>query len=155
MKVSTQTRYAIRMLLELSLHDDGTLRLTAQQIAQNQRISEKYLESIATKLQKGGFLISSKGFGGGYQLARPPEEISLGDVMRLMESNFFSSHCMKNADKDCDNFDKCITYEYLCEIEMAINEAANAISIDTLRERYLKKADDAGLCDECDKKILP
>lgn len=136
MKISTQSRYAIRMLLELSLQENDTQRLTAQQIALRQGISEKYLESIATKLQKGGFLHSSKGFGGGYRLALAPAEIRLGDIMRLMETNFFASHCVKDPEKNCKHFTDCITYEYLCQIEQTLSQEANSISINDLRNRY-------------------
>ncbi len=141
MKVSTQTRYAIRMLLELSLFDNGIGRMTAQQIASNQGISEKYLESIATKLQKGGFLISSKGFGGGYKMAIPTEEISLGAIMRLMETNFFSSHCVKNPEENCVNYADCVYFDMFCEVERTLEEKVNSISIADIRERYLRRSE--------------
>src|SRR5690242_17914101 len=92
MKVSTKTRYALRFLVELALHEDNNedaRRMTTDEIAQNQGISEKYLEAIAAKLKKAGYISSVRGVNGGYNLVKPTSEICIGDVMRFMESSFF------------------------------------------------------------------
>lgn len=110
MKISTQTRYALRFLVELALHESKSEpedRITTQQVSQKQHISEKYLESIASKLKKAGFVDSLKGVKGGYRLAMPLEQITLGHVMRVMETTYFQKHCVENPEKTCPNFKGC------------------------------------------------
>ena len=90
MRISTKTRYGVRFLLELASVEEPvnpSFRLTTQQIARRQGISEKYLESIAARLKKGGFVCASKGQNGGYWLAKPIANISVGDVIRVMETS--------------------------------------------------------------------
>ena len=71
MKISTKGRYALRMLLDLAEHqNDGYIAL--KDIAARQDISKKYLEQIIPILNKSGFLLASRGFQGGYRLAKHP-----------------------------------------------------------------------------------
>ena len=139
MKISTQTRYSLRMLCELAMHADTGIRITTQQVARSQGISEKYLESIATKLQKGGLISSSKGFGGGYRLTLPATEITMGMVMRLMETNFFVKHCVKDAEVNCAVFQTCVIHEFLDVLEEAISSVVDKVTIHDICERYAAK----------------
>ena len=75
MKISTKGRYALRMLLDLAEHQsEGYIAL--KDIAARQDISKKYLEQIIPILNKSGFLLASRGFQGGYRLAKTPSVIS-------------------------------------------------------------------------------
>lgn len=127
------------MLCELAIHADTGIRITTQQVARSQGISEKYLESIATKLQKGGLISSSKGFGGGYRLALPATEITMGMVMRLMETNFFVKHCVKDADVNCAVFQTCVIHEFLDVLEEAISSVVDNVSIQDICDRHAEK----------------
>ena len=122
MKISTQTRYAIRFLYELSVNGSGQKRVTAKQAAESQGISEKYLESIAAKLCRNGYVNSIKGVGGGYALARPIEEISVGEIIELMEKQFFEIHCVPNADTDCVNYEGCAVADFWEEVSGVFRE---------------------------------
>lgn len=71
MKISTRGRYALRMLIDLAQHQaDGTV--TLKEIAVRQGISKKYLEQIAPLLVRTDILLGSRGYQGGYRLAKPP-----------------------------------------------------------------------------------
>lgn len=105
--ISTQTRYAIRFLLELSNSEEKDKPVTLRQIAKQQGISEAYLESIATKLRKNGYLRSFKGAGGGYCLNTNIDDITVGEIMRLMETTYFQVHCIPDAKSCCDNYGRC------------------------------------------------
>ncbi len=129
----------MRMLLELALNEKPYERLTTQQIATNQGISEKYLEAIANKLKKAGYLDSSKGIGGGYLLRVPPESITIGDLMRLMETSFFQIHCVKDADTSCPQYDRCVMVEIWEVLEVAIRNVVDNITIANMRDRFLEK----------------
>ena len=82
--LAQKTRYALRSLLFLAEEQDGaTVQLG--RIAETQRVPPKYLELIMLDLKRAGLVRSRRGPRGGYLLARPPEEISFGDVVRVME----------------------------------------------------------------------
>ena len=84
MKISTKGRYAIRVMIDLAEHNTGEY-IPLMDIAGRQEISEKYLESIVAVLSKNDLLISLRGKGGGYKLARQPQEYRVGEILRLTE----------------------------------------------------------------------
>jgi Rrf2 family protein len=86
MKLSTRGRYGIKLLIDLAEHREEEKAPLAD-IARRQRLSESYLEQVATFLRHSGFIRSTKGSSGGYSLARHPTEIMLGDVMRVLEGD--------------------------------------------------------------------
>ncbi|MDR0514338.1 MAG: Rrf2 family transcriptional regulator [Coriobacteriaceae bacterium] len=84
MQISTKGRYALRFLLDLcQRQDEGSISLKS--IAERQDISKKYLERIISMLSSSGMLTVSRGYQGGYQLAKSPAEISIADVLRITE----------------------------------------------------------------------
>ncbi len=88
MKISARGRYALSMMLDLAEHaGDGFVPL--RDIAERQGISKKYLEQIVPLFQGSGMLKTTRGFQGGYMLARPPDRYSVGEVLRVTEGDFF------------------------------------------------------------------
>ncbi|MFO7265112.1 MAG: Rrf2 family transcriptional regulator [Limnochordales bacterium] len=86
MRVSTRGEYGLRAMLELArLYGNGPIPL--KQIAGRQKVSEHYLEQLMSALRKAGLVASVRGAQGGYALARPPEEIYVGDVLRVLEGS--------------------------------------------------------------------
>ncbi|MDR3275967.1 MAG: Rrf2 family transcriptional regulator [Treponema sp.] len=86
MKISTRGRYGIRLLLDLAEHCAGP-HVSLASIAERQNISVRYLEQVVIILRRSGYIRSIKGTSGGYTLTRPPEEIIIGDVLRLLEGD--------------------------------------------------------------------
>lgn len=84
MNVSVKCEYALRAVLDLSLAQPG-LPVRIADIAQRQKIPQKFLETILADLKKQGFLESRRGAEGGYLLARAPETITVGEVVRSVE----------------------------------------------------------------------
>ncbi len=82
MRISAKVDYAIRALAELAAAPG---LVTAEQLASAQRIPPKFLESILSQLRSGGLVSSQRGSAGGYQLARPANEISIAEVIRELE----------------------------------------------------------------------
>ena len=82
--IAQKTRYALRSLLFLAEEQDGNPVQLAR-IAETQRVPPKYLELIMLDLKKAGLVKSARGPRGGYRLARAPEEISFGEIVRSME----------------------------------------------------------------------
>jgi Rrf2 family protein len=83
MRVSAKVDYALRAMAELAAAPPGLM--TAEQLASAQNIPPKFLESILSQLRSAGLVASQRGAVGGYQLARPAEEISIAEVIRELE----------------------------------------------------------------------
>ena len=86
MKLSTKGRYGLRALIDLAVYS-GQEAVSIQSIAKRQNISDRYLEQLMGKLRRAGLVVSIRGAGGGYRLARPAGEISVGEVLRALEGN--------------------------------------------------------------------
>ena len=94
MKISTKGRYALRLMLELALHDANQW-ISVKEIAKNQEISGKYLEQIITQLHRAMLVQSVRGAQGGYRLAKKPEEIKVGMVLRAVEGELAPVSCLE------------------------------------------------------------
>jgi len=132
MIISTKTRYAVRLLLELSKSEEKEKPTTLRYVANKQGISEAYLESIATKLRKSGYLRSYKGAGGGYCLALPIENITVGEIMRLMETTYFQIHCTADAKETCKHFDECLIAQAWELLEGQLDSVVDNVKISQL-----------------------
>jgi Rrf2 family protein len=86
MKISTRGRYGIRLLIDLT-ERAGESHIPLAETAARQNISLRYLEQLAVILRRSGFIRSVKGASGGYVLAKPAEEIIIGDVLRILEGD--------------------------------------------------------------------
>jgi Rrf2 family protein len=108
MKVSTKGRYAIKMMIDLAEHkDEGYIAL--KDIAKRQDISKKYLEQIVAILNKPNFLKTNRGYQGGYQLAKSPEQYTIGDILRLTEGSFAPVSCLEGDENFCEKRGYCKT----------------------------------------------
>lgn len=89
MRISAKGEYAIRAMLDLALHhrQGGRGLVPIQEVARRQAIPQRYLEQVLLLLKRAGFLGSKRGSSGGYWLSRPPEQITVGDVLRAAEGS--------------------------------------------------------------------
>lgn len=133
MKISTKGRYAIRVMIDLSEHNSGNF-ITLMDIAERQEISEKYLESIVSVLSKNDCLISLRGKGGGYKLARQPEEYTVGEILRLTEGSFAPVACLEKKPNRCGKAPHCKTLKMWEGFEKVISEYFDNITIADLME---------------------
>lgn len=128
MKISTKGRYALRVMVDLSEHNPGNF-ITLMDIAQRQGISEKYLESIVSVLSKNDLLISLRGKGGGYKLARQPEDYTVGEILRITEGPFAPVSCLEKKPNRCERAMQCKTLKMWEGLEKVINEYLDNITI--------------------------
>ena len=84
MIVSTKGRYALRVMVELALKPRNEY-IPLKEIAEEENISQKYLEAIMASLSKAGFVDAVHGKGGGYRLSREPKDYTVGSVLKLTE----------------------------------------------------------------------
>ena len=120
MKISTKGRYALRMLLDLSLHPDGFVAL--KDIAERQNISKKYLEIIAKELVGAKLLKGVSGKGGGYRLSREPEDYSVGEILDVMENSMAVVSCLENGAEECPRAAECDTLPMWTELNGLIHD---------------------------------
>ena len=108
MKISTKGRYALRMMLDLAENQkDGYVAL--KDIAERQDISKKYLEQIVPMLNKSGVLRTSRGFQGGYMLAKSPDKYTVGDILRITEGSLAPVACLDYEPNTCEKSSTCPT----------------------------------------------
>ncbi|MDY6286372.1 MAG: RrF2 family transcriptional regulator [Bilifractor sp.] len=137
MKLSTRGRYGLRALIDLAVNQgDGTV--SAQNIAKRQGISEGYLEQLIRIMKNGGLVISVRGAGGGYRLARPAEKISVGDILRCLEGSLDAVECPALEGNDCSTADACVTKFVWKRINDAIANAVDSILLSELAEEEKK-----------------
>ena len=87
MMVSTKGRYALRLMVDLALHDNGKF-IALKDVSARQKISIKYLEQIVTPLNRAGLLKSGRGAQGGYRLAKNTTDYTVGEILRAIEGSF-------------------------------------------------------------------
>ncbi len=127
MRLTTRSRYGTRMVLDIAMHcSSGPVRIG--DIAQRQGLSIKYLEKLIRELKKAGFITSKRGPGGGHSLALPPEDISIGAVVRSLEGEAGLVECMEK-DTLCQRIEQCPTREVWVTASRAMYEALDKISI--------------------------
>ena len=95
MRISTRGDYGLRAMIELGLHY-GEPPLQARIIAQRHGIPEKYLNQLLLKLRNAGLIESIRGVGGGHRLARPPEQISLYEIIVALEGSTAAAECVED-----------------------------------------------------------
>ena len=132
MKLSTKGRYGLRALIDLAVYSDNEA-VSIASIAARQNISESYLEQLIAKLRKAGLVTSVRGAGGGYKLAKPAEEISVGDILRALEGSLDPVECPGlKEESTCDSSDFCVTKYVWQKINESINETVNQMMLDEL-----------------------
>lgn len=128
MLISTKGRYALRVLVDLAEHQtDGFVPL--KEIAQRQEISEKYLESILKILVRNDLLTGLRGKGGGYRLAKSPEEYPVSQILWLTEEDLAPVACLGQRAKACSRAPECRTLPLWKGLNKVINDYLDHITI--------------------------
>lgn len=127
MKLSTRSRYGTRILLELARQSDRH-PMQVSVISREQDIPAKYLEQLIRTLKKAELITSVRGAKGGHILARDPETISLGAIVRLFEEQHELVRCISSPDV-CHMADDCRVRLAWKEATDALYERLDAITI--------------------------
>lgn len=131
MLVSTRGRYALRIMLELGRHE-GESCVPLPVIAENQQISEKYLESIVSVLAKARLVEGQRGKGGGYRLTRPLSECSVGEILRLTEGSLAPVSCLDGDTNACPRAGQCSTLPMWEKLDRLINGYLDSVRLSDL-----------------------
>ena len=120
MKISKKGEYALKAMLHLSLnYRNGPVQI--REIAEREKIPVKFLEQILLELRKAGLLKSKRGAGGGYSLIKPPQEINLAQVIRIVDGPLAPLPCVSEwAHISCPDEKNCGLYNVMREVRNAI-----------------------------------
>lgn len=137
MRISTRGRYALRMMLDLALHNSGEY-ITLKDISARQEISVKYLEQIVSVLSKAGMLKSVRGPSGGYKLSKSPESYTVGDILRVTEGSLAPVACLDSPRNDCPRAETCATLSFWQELYDAVCGVVDRTTLADLAGRVLQ-----------------
>jgi Rrf2 family protein len=116
----------LRALVEISLAYNERKLISAKEIAKLEGIPIKYLEQILSNLKLSGFVVSEQGAKGGYSLARPPHEITFGEVIRSLEGTLSPIGCVDLKDpKFCSELWHCRFHQIMTKLRQAISEVVD------------------------------
>ena len=142
MNITSKGRYALQVMLDLAQHrDEGYISLKT--IADRQGYSMKYLEMIVGQLKKAELLSSTRGKEGGYKLNRPPEDYTVGEVLRCMEDNLAPVSCIKSGEVCCEMAGVCMTAPMWKELDDITNSYLGTVTLKDLLtgEKWKKPID--------------
>jgi Rrf2 family protein len=133
MKLSTRTRYGTRLMLDMAQHyGNGPLHLA--NVASRQGISVKYLEQIIIPLKRANYVKSVRGPKGGHVLAKPPGEITVGEIVALLEEGASFVECSDHAEV-CARSGICVTRQLWKEAARAMFEKLQSITLADLAQK--------------------
>jgi Rrf2 family protein len=132
-RLSAKSEYAVKALLDLALHAGGELQ-PIQDIAARQGIPQRYLEQVLLGLKRAGFLTSRRGSAGGYRLARPADQITVGAVLRSVEGTDAGDLARRTGRRPPAD-DVGDLAELWQEIDAAVSGVIDRLTLEDLRQR--------------------
>ena len=133
MRLTTRSRYGTRLVLDIAQRqEDGPVSVS--QIAKRQDISVKYLEGLIWELKKAGYITSVRGARGGHLLTRLPEEITVADIVDVLEGNSHLVEC-DLQDKPCPRADFCPTRNLWKDVQDMVYDKLSSVTIHDLMQQ--------------------
>lgn len=124
MRLSKRGEYGIKALIRLASADDPRALVQIHEIAEREQIPVKFLEQILLTLKNAGLLRSRLGAGGGYYLARPADEITLGQIVRILDGPLAPIRCVSQM-----AYERCVCPdEATCGLRLAMLDVRNSIA---------------------------
>jgi Rrf2 family protein len=137
MKLSTRGRYGVRLMFELALHyGDGPIFL--KDIAERQAISAKYLWQLINPLKTTKLITSMRGAHGGYILGRAPENISLKEILDVLEGSLCLVDCV-DTPSICERAPSCVARDIWGEVSQGMRQTLENITLAEMVKRQKAK----------------
>lgn len=135
MKVSAKEQYGLRAIAELA-DQYGKGPISLNDVAQAQSISLDYLEQVIRDLRDAELVASTRGAHGGYELARPPEEITVGEVLRALEGDILPVQCVRQDDAPpCIRSEACAARTVWEQVHRRVVDVLDSITLADLNEQ--------------------
>ncbi|MDC0335496.1 Rrf2 family transcriptional regulator [Pseudodesulfovibrio sp.] len=132
MKLSARSRYAARLLLDLTMHEADKPIRTAL-LSENTGITVQFIEQIIRPLKKAGLIKSVRGAAGGHMLNKAPANITLGEIVRIMEGSINLANCL-DCDSNCERSDDCRTRSVWERASRAMEQELDSITLAELMD---------------------
>ena len=136
MMISTKGRYALRVMLDLAIHNTGRY-IPLKDIAERQGISVKYLENILSSLSRVEMVDATRGKGGGYRLSKSPAEYSAGEIIRMAEGGLAMVSCLRDDQHGCEKADQCLSLPLWEGLDKVVSEYLDSYSLADLLEKEM------------------
>ncbi|MGL4773845.1 MAG: RrF2 family transcriptional regulator [Clostridium sp.] len=133
MKLSTKGRYGVKAMVDLAINM-GESPVSIKSISSRQNISEYYLEQLFSPLRRADLIKSIRGAQGGYVLSREPKDITVADIMYVLEGPIEIADCIEGA--SCDNIDCCATRLLWEKIKNSIDEVMTSVTLQDIVNDY-------------------
>lgn len=133
MKLSTKGRYGVKAMVDLAIHY-GETPVSIKNISERQNISEYYLEQLFAPLRKADLIKSVRGAQGGYVLNKEPKDISVADIIRVLEGPIEISECIEGM--SCSNIDCCATRLLWEKIKRSIDSVMESTTLEDIVTDY-------------------
>jgi Rrf2 family protein len=133
MKLSTKGRYGVKAMVDLAINQRDT-PVSIKSISERQNISEYYLEQLFLPLRKANLIKSTRGAQGGYVLNMPPEEITIGQIIYVLEGPIEISDCVEGV--SCSNGDCCATRLLWEKIKKSIDDVLDSTTLQDILNDY-------------------
>lgn len=139
MMVSTKSDYATRALQDLALHyEQGPVQIEG--IARRQGLPARYLEQVLLMLKRGGLLLSKRGVNGGYYLAKPPCEITIGEILRIVDGPVAPIFCVTDGKREvCPMEGMCALQDLWSEVRDAVDKIVDRTTLEDISQRVRAK----------------
>ena len=134
MRVSTKGRYAVRVIIDMAENGETEFH-PLHNLAERQKLSEKYLEAILGTLVKNKILEGARGKGGGYKLAKPAAELTIWEILNVIETSMGPVECVTESKNGCDRADICPTLPMWKTLAGIIHDYFSGITIEQLVKR--------------------
>jgi len=136
MKLSTRAKYGIHAMLDLAMNR-GTGPQSIKLIAERQGIPEQYLEQLIALLRREGLVSSVRGAQGGYLLAKPPGDITMAELMRVLEGPISLSNCLEDQDC-CDRSGVCSARRVWERLSQSIDQVLHSVTLEDMLEDHMR-----------------
>lgn len=139
MKLSTKGEYGLRAIFDLAMHyGEGPISLKS--IAERQDLSDHYLEQLFSVLRKAGLVKSIRGAQGGYVLGKEPAEITVGDIIRVLEGPIAPMDCVNEESTDdlCRRAETCVTRGIWKKVRDSISNVLDSITLEDMAKEAEK-----------------
>lgn len=136
MKITFKGDYALKAILDLSMNSEDGRVVPISEISQRQDIPLPFLEQIMLILKKAGFVQSKTGKGGGFLLAKQPEEITLGEIIRLIEGPIEPIACgVRGRPSGCADEQHCAFREIWVKVTDALSDIVDTVTFAQIMRR--------------------
>jgi Rrf2 family transcriptional regulator, iron-sulfur cluster assembly transcription factor len=142
MRLTTKGRFAVTAMIDLALNN-GSQPVTLSEISERQKISLSYLEQLFGKLRRQELVSSVRGPGGGYNLAKPADQVSVADIITAVDEPIDATQC--GGKENCKDEQKCITHDLWTDLNRHIFEYLRAVKLADLVSKQLKKSGDVAV----------